>query len=100
MVRVKSRCRNCFEVNLCLEDILLVEHEDDGDVYYTFICNNCGEAQAYAADRRFIDFMRMNGSQPILLKAPIEYKEAADNPALTWDDLLDLHLELKNYQED
>ncbi len=96
MVRVKSRCCNCGEVVLALEDILLVEHGDGEGTFYTFICNTCGGAQAYAADGRFIDFMRMNGCEPVVLVHPIESKQAKGAPALTWDDLLDLHLLLEH----
>ncbi|MBC7230104.1 MAG: hypothetical protein H5T74_06905 [Actinobacteria bacterium] len=96
MIRVKSRCWRCGEVNLSLEDILLVEHGDGDGTFYTFICGLCGEAQAYPADGRFVDFMRMNGSGPVVLTPPIEYKEARGEPPLSWDDLLDLHLLLED----
>jgi len=95
MVRVKSRCCNCGEVALSLEDILLVEHGDGDGTFYTFICCTCGGAQAYPADSRFIDFMRMNGCEPIVLGHPIEIKQAEDDPPICWDDLLDLHLLLR-----
>jgi hypothetical protein len=95
MVRVKSRCWKCGEVALSLEDILLVEHGDGEGTFYTFICCTCGGPQAYAADNRFIDFMRMNGSEPVVLSPPIEMKVAADDPPLSWDDLLDLHITLQ-----
>jgi hypothetical protein len=95
MVRVKSRCWKCGEVALSLEDILLVEHGDGEGTYYSFICATCDVAQAYPADNRFIDFMRMNGCEPIVLESPIEIKEAAEAPPLTWDDLLDFHLQLQ-----
>jgi hypothetical protein len=96
MLRVKSRCWQCGEVALSLEDILLVEHGDGDGTFYSFICCTCGGAQAYPADSRFIDFMRMNGSEPVVLTPPIELKEAEDNPPLSWDDLLDLHLLLQD----
>jgi hypothetical protein len=79
-----------------MEDIILVEHGDGDGVYYTFCCSECGGYQAYPADNRFIDFMKMNGIETIVLEAPIEYKEALDNPPLSWDDLLDLHLQLQD----
>jgi hypothetical protein len=79
-------------VALSLEDILLVEHGDGDGTFYSFICGTCGGAQAYPADSRFIDFMRMNGTEPVVLEPPIEMKEAGSNPPLCWDDLLDLHL--------
>ena len=95
MVHVKSRCWRCGEVDLSLGDIILVEHGDGEGVFYTFICSCCGDPQAYPADSRFVDFMCMNGSEPILLKPPIDYKEALDGPPLSWDDLLDLHQQLQ-----
>lgn len=95
MVRVKSRCWRCGEVNLSLENILLVEHGDGEGVFYSFICGSCGDPQAYPADSRFVDFMSMNGSEPIILKPPIECKESGDNPTLSWDDLLDFHQQLQ-----
>ena len=95
MLRVKSRCWRCGEVTLSLDDILLVEHGDGDGTFYTFVCPSCGDPQAYPADSRFIDFMNMNGSRPIVLQPPIEFKAAGDNPPLSWDDLLDLHLQLQ-----
>jgi len=95
MIRVKSRCWRCGEVTLSLADIMLVEHGDGDGTFYSFICTTCGDPQAYPADGRFIDFMRMNGTEPVTLHPPIEYKESADNPPLSWDDLLDLHLQLQ-----
>lgn len=96
MLRVKSRCWRCGEVSLSLEEIMLVEHGDGEGVFYSFFCPTCGDVQAYPADPRFVDFMRMNGIQPVFLAAPIEYKVESDRPPLTWDDLLDLHLQLEN----
>lgn len=95
MVRVKSRCWKCGEVDLSLSDIILVEHGDGDGVYYSFICSTCGEAQAYAADSRFVDFMHMNGRDPLVLNPPIECKQKEGDPPLSWDDLLDLHLLLE-----
>lgn len=95
MVRVKSRCWKCGDVNLNLEDIILVEHGDGEGVFYTFTCSTCGDPQAYPADNRFVDFMRMNGLEPFVLEPPIEFKEALHNPSLSWDDLLDLHEQLQ-----
>ncbi len=95
MVRVKTRCWKCGEVALSLEDILLVEHGDGDGTFYSFICRTCGGAQAYPADSRFIDFMRMNGTEPVVLEPPIELKTASSQPPLSWDDLLDLHLQLQ-----
>jgi rRNA maturation protein Nop10 len=95
MVRVKSRCWRCGEVTLSMEDIILVEHGDGDGVFYTFQCSSCGEFQAYPADSRFVDFMKMNAVEPVLLEAPIEFKEAEENAPLSWDDLLDLHLQLQ-----
>lgn len=95
MVLVKSRCWRCGEVNLSLEDILLVEHGDGDGVFFSFFCSSCGDPQAYPADNRFVDFMRMNGTEPVYLKPPIECKEAVDSPSLCWDDLLDLHEQLQ-----
>lgn len=95
MLRVKSRCWRCGEVTLALEEIMMVEHGDGDGVFYSFFCPTCGDVQAYAADPRFVDFMRMNGFQPILLPEPIECKREAASPPLTWDDLLDLHLQLE-----
>jgi hypothetical protein len=37
----------------------------------------------------------MNGLPPVVLSPPIECKEARENPPLSWDDLLDLHLLLE-----
>ncbi|MDY6793945.1 MAG: hypothetical protein SWK76_01490 [Actinomycetota bacterium] len=96
MVRVKSRCWRCGEVALSLDDITLVEHGDGDGTYYCFRCTTCGDSQAYPADERFVDFMHMNGRVPVFLPPPIEYKEAIDQPSLTWDDLLDLHLTLED----
>ena len=95
MVSIKSRCCDCGEVVLSLEDIMLVEHGDGEGTFYTFRCGTCCKFQAYRADARFIDFMRMNEMHPIILNTPIEYKEAEDAPPLSWDDLLDLHLQLQ-----
>jgi hypothetical protein len=92
MVRVKSRCWKCGEVVLTLEDILLVEHGDGSGTFYSFICTTCENPQAYPADSRFIDFMSMNGTEPIVLESPIEYKEAGEGEPISWDDLLDFHL--------
>lgn len=96
MLRIKSRCWRCGDVALAVEDIILVEHGDGDGTFYTFTCYGCGDPQAYPADPRFVDFMRMNGREPVLLNPPIECKEAADKPPLSWDDLLDLHLQLEN----
>lgn len=92
MIRVRARCSRCEEVELALKDFLLARIEGEKETYYSFICPLCGEVQAYPADQRFIDFMAMNNERTVVLKPPLECREAEGAPPLSWDDLLDFHL--------
>lgn len=111
MTRIRANCPGCGDVELAPEEMIVeVTHDEDDMVgdgsSYRFICPDCETTVRKPADERIVQLL-ISGGVPLemgdddVLAEPVveRHPEAPPaGPALSRDDLLDLHLLLE--QED
>lgn len=112
MTRIRASCPSCGEVDLRPADLTLtIVRDADGRVCdgsaYRFRCPTCTHVVAKPADARIADLLRTGGVKAQEAEDPFELlssllprhpEDPPAGPALSYDDLLDLHLLLA--QED
>ena len=87
---IRANCPNCGEVDLVAEDIHLELSDGAGESgTYWFECGNCSEVVSKPADLRIVELLKSGGVRAIALE-----KGNPEDPAFTYDDILDFHLEL------
>jgi predicted RNA-binding Zn-ribbon protein involved in translation (DUF1610 family) len=106
MTRIRATCPSCGEVELLPADVLLRRVTDaDGDVSvgscYRFSCPDCTELVEKPADERIVSLLTTGGVEVEEVGVPVDsrppHPEASvGGPRLTHDDLLDLHLALRD----
>lgn len=109
MTRIRASCPSCGEVDLRPSQLTLtIVRDAEGGIAsgtsYRFRCPACTHLVAKPADARIADLLRTGGvhaeeaaSEPV---APVDNRpphpeSPPGGPALTCDDLLDLHLLLE-----
>ena len=97
---IRATCPQCGEVDLLIQ---AVEVELDPGFAegqwtsgtYSFGCPGCGERVTRPASRRVARLLTASGAHVIGPDGAFHPEDPPDGPPLTWDDLLDLHLELE-----
>lgn len=113
MTTIRASCPGCGEIDLTPEDIVLtvVRSEDAAvgpDSHYSFRCPTCAERVEKPADERIAHLLTTGGVEveivddgdldeelAALVELPPHPEGVASGPALTYDDLLDLHFALE-----
>ncbi|MFW5934144.1 MAG: hypothetical protein ACOCT8_05390 [Actinomycetota bacterium] len=102
MTRIRASCPACGEVDLSPDEVVLhVVRARDGDIdaasSYRFTCPSCDEPVAKPADERIVELLATGGVQIVEAgtELPPHPEQPPAGPALTHDDLLDLHLALQ-----
>jgi uncharacterized C2H2 Zn-finger protein len=90
---VKATCPRCGDVELKPEELgLRVCSAADASTYY-FTCPRCAQVVSKtASDGRVVTLLQSVGVPTVYWDLPAELDELHDGPALTRDDLLDLHM--------
>lgn len=112
MTRIRANCPSCGEVDLRPADVVLnVVRAYDGLVSdessYRFNCPDCTEVVTKPADKRIAQLLTTGGvpveedaevgsSSVVTDDRPPHPESPMAGPRLTWDDLLDLHLQLQD----
>lgn len=96
MIIIRTTCKNCGEVLLRSYDIQLHLRDKEDDSYFQFECPKCGKVGKGDADNKFIQILIANGVKPYSSDIPAEYTEPKSGSPITWDDILDFHIGLKN----
>lgn len=95
MTTIKATCPGCGEVALTPTDIeLRVDRDEQQASYYAFSCPRCTREVRKPADDRVVRLLLSGGVPAMPLEQPeplVKPSIAFDGPALTLDDLLDLH---------
>lgn len=104
MTTIRATCPSCGEVDLTPEQIVLtVVRADEApvgpDSHYAFRCPSCTERVEKPADERIAHLLTTGGVSVSVLDDVEEQRRALpshpedppEGPALTHDDLLDLH---------
>jgi hypothetical protein len=93
MTTVRAQCPACGDVKLQIHDLMVRVCADDATTgSYRFRCPLCAETVQRAASARIVDLLVSAGAPHELWRWPAELDERPDGPALTPDDLLDLHV--------
>ena len=94
--RIRATCPECGEVELTPPDVELRVCQVEERSHYAFVCPECHRTVSKPADRRVVRLLTSGGVPARPWDPPEEALEPRSGPALTWDDLLDLHLELES----
>ena len=84
------------EVELTPPDVELRVCREEEHSFYAFVCPECYQTVTKPADRRVVRLLTSGGVPAQPWDPPSEVLEPRTGPRLTWDDLLDLHLELES----
>lgn len=96
MTTIRASCPTCGDVQLRPADLRVRVCADDNQGAYVFHCPACRGAVAKDASPRIIELLVGSGVRMDVWRLPAELREERSGPALTHDDLLDLHLLLKS----
>jgi hypothetical protein len=94
--KIRATCPTCGEVELTPPDVELRVHRVEKHSFYAFVCPACLATVTKPADKRVVRLLTSGGVPARPWNPPGEVLERRTGPALTWDDLLDLHLELQS----
>jgi predicted RNA-binding Zn-ribbon protein involved in translation (DUF1610 family) len=93
MTTVRAQCPACGDVKLQIHDLIVREClDEDVTGEYRFRCPVCGRTVSRDASARIVDLLVSAGAEHELWRWPAELAERPSGPALTPDDLLDLHV--------
>jgi predicted RNA-binding Zn-ribbon protein involved in translation (DUF1610 family) len=96
MTTIKATCPKCGEVPLTADDIVLRIAASRSLTTYGFTCPTCSDFVEKQADDRVVRLLLSGGVIPVPVHIPAEALEVHEGPPLTYDDLLDFHLELQD----
>ena len=94
MTTIKASCPSCGEVELTPADVSLMVCSHAPLSYYAFSCPTCSEEIRKPADDHVVSLLVSGGVPATVWEIPAEALEPRTGPVLTYDDLLDLALQL------
>lgn len=94
MTTIKASCPTCGEVELTSADIRLQVCNVAPLSHYSFTCPRCKDVVRKPADDHVVSLLLSGGVRAHTLEVPAEALEPKPGPALGYDDLLDLVLQL------
>jgi hypothetical protein len=92
---IRATCPTCGEVELTPDDIELRVCTHAPASYYQFDCPLCTTLVQKPADDRVVQLLISGGVPATVWELPDEVRESRNGPPLSMDDLLDLHLLLR-----
>jgi hypothetical protein len=92
MTTVRAQCAECGDVRLHIEDLTVVMTDGGEPSRYRFRCPLCDDLVVRDATNRIVDLLLGAGAAEEHWHWPAELGEPHAGPALTPDDLLDLHV--------
>ena len=93
---VKATCASCGEVELAPDALRLRVCSTPAASHYIFTCPRCSTIVVKpAADSRIVTLLTSVGVPTTNWDLPAELDEVHEGPALTIDDLIDLHFALE-----
>ena len=95
MTTIKATCPACGEIDLGPQDIVLRIGASSAVNTYGFSCPTCEAFVEKKADDRVVRLLLSGGVVPVPVHIPAEALEVHTGPPLTYDDLLDFHLQLQ-----
>ncbi|MCA1832656.1 MAG: hypothetical protein ABR548_03655 [Actinomycetota bacterium] len=95
MTIIKAECPSCGEIDLKADAVDLQWCSHAPASYYCFACPQCATVVTKPADGSVAQLLISAGVRPTLWHLPQEVLEQKLGPALTVDDLIDLHVLLE-----
>jgi len=93
--QIEAQCHWCGTVKVRLADLrCAVDPKDQGAGLCEFACPLCDGLALVPSTQGAIEALANQGARGIAGNAPFEILEHHSGVALSWDDLLDLHLAL------
>lgn len=97
MTTIRATCPSCGDVELRPHDMRLVVCSHPDWSYYAFACPNCRDTVQRHADQEVVGLLVSGGVPAEQVHVPAEVFEEHDGPPLTYDDLLDFALVLREH---
>ncbi len=94
MTTIKASCPTCGEVELTPADVALMVCSQAELSYYAFHCHTCNSQVRKPADEHVVSLLVSGGVPAQVWDLPAEALEVKTGPAIGYDDLLDLVLQL------
>ncbi len=92
---IRASCPTCGDVELTSRDVTVQVCATNNQGSYAFRCPACNVAVSKMAEQRIVDLLVSSGVRLSVWSMPAELDEVHAGPALTYDDLLELHQELQ-----
>lgn len=92
MTTIKVTCPECGDIDLQPADLEL--SVAPAWATYTFLCADCGESVSKPADAEVVDLLSSAGVRTVTI--PAEALERRSGAAITYDDVLDFALALRD----
>lgn len=94
MSTIKASCPSCGEIELTTPDVTLMVCGQMSYSYYSFECPKCKTPVQKPADDHVISLLMSGGVIAVVWDMPAEALEEHSGAAITYDDILDLILDL------
>lgn len=96
MAMVRASCPTCGDVELTTRDVRVLLCSSTYESSYAFQCPSCRLAVAKPAEPRVVDVLLASGIALTVWHMPAELDEVHAGPAISYDDLLEFHFQLRN----
>ena len=93
---IRASCPTCGDVELTTRDVRVLLCSTTYESSYAFQCPACRVAVAKPAEARVVDVLLASGISLTVWHMPAELDEHRSGPAITYDDLLEFHFQLKS----
>lgn len=92
---VQAECPTCGRIQISAADVVCGISEADEAALCEFPCSGCGRVLLRPLPSVEIPTLLLFGARKAVRPLPFELVEPHRGPALSWDELLDLHFELE-----
>jgi hypothetical protein len=92
---IRASCPTCGDVELTSSDVTVLVCSTNSVSSYAFQCPTCDVAVTKPAEPRVVDLLVSTGVKLSVWQLPAELEEVHTGPPISYDDLLELHFELR-----
>ena len=92
---IRASCPTCGDVELTSGDVTVLVCSTTNVSSYAFQCPTCDVAVTKPAEPRVVDLLVSTGVKLSVWQLPAELEEVHTGPPINYDDLLELHFELR-----
>lgn len=93
---IRASCPSCGDVELTTRDVRVLLCSTTYESSYAFQCPSCRVAVAKPAEARVVDVLLASGIALTVWHLPAELDEVKSGPAISYDDLLEFHFQLRS----